>query len=118
MKYFNKQTGEMGESLALGYLLKLGYELIMRNFHTRYGEIDLIMRDKEVMVFVEVKAKKTHEWGTPEEMFTQGKYRKVKNMGMVYLHGKDVLCRIDMVAVDLFTDPPALRHYPNVTFLD
>ena len=118
MKYFNKQTGEMGESLALGYLLKLGYELIMRNFHTRYGEIDLIMRDKEVMVFVEVKAKKTHEWGTPEEMFTQGKYRKVKNMGMVYLRGKDVLCRIDMVAVDLFTDPPALRHYPNVTFLN
>ena len=73
MKIYNRRTGEMGESLALGYLLKLGYELIMRNFHTRYGEIDLIMRDKEVMVFVEVKAKKTHEWGTPEEMFTQGK---------------------------------------------
>ncbi len=117
MKIYNRKTGEIGESLALEYLLKLGYEQVTRNFHTRYGEIDLIMRDKDTMVFVEVKAKKTAEWGTPEEMFTQGKYRKVKNMGMVYLRGKDILCRIDMVAVDLFTNPPTLRHYPNVTFL-
>lgn len=117
MKYFNRKTGEIGESLALEYLQKKGFELIMRNYHTRYGEIDLIMGDKDTMVFVEVKAKKTNQWGTPEEMFTQSKYRKVKRMAMVYLHGKDVLCRIDMVAVDLFSDPPILRHYPNVTFL-
>lgn len=117
MKYFNRKTGEIGESLALEYLQKKGFELITRNYSTRFGEIDLIMRDKETMVFVEVKAKKTPDWGTPEEMFTQSKYRKVKRMGMVYLQGKDVLCRIDMVAVDLFVDPPVLRHYPNVTFL-
>ncbi|MBI5358087.1 YraN family protein [Candidatus Amesbacteria bacterium] len=117
MKYFNRRTGEIGESLALEYLLKLGYEQVTRNYHTRYGEIDLIMRDKEVMVFVEVKAKKTESWGTPEEMFTQSKYRKVKRMATAYLHGKEIICRIDMVAVDLSCDPPVLRHYPNVTFL-
>ncbi|MDP1743626.1 MAG: YraN family protein [Candidatus Amesbacteria bacterium] len=117
MKYFNRKTGEIGESLALEYLQRLGYELILRNYHTRFGEIDLIMRDKETTVFVEVKAKKTEDWGTPEEMFTQSKYRKVKRMATLYLHGKEVICRIDMVAVDLFSDPPALRHYPNVIFL-
>jgi putative endonuclease len=117
MKIFNRKTGEEGESKALQYLLNLGYELILRNYHTRFGEIDLVMRDKDVTVFVEVKAKKTTDWGTPEEMFTQSKYRKVKNMAVIYLHGKEVKCRIDMVAVDLFSDPPALRHYPNVIFL-
>lgn len=116
MKYLNKKTGAEGESFALEYLLKIGYELITRNYSTRYGEIDLIMRDKMTLVFVEVKAKKSQDWGTPEEMFTQSKYRKVKRMATLYLHGKEVLCRIDMVAVDLFTNPPSIRHYINVIF--
>ena len=114
MKLFNKKTGGIGESLALEYLLKKGFELVLRNYSTRFGEIDLIMRDKDVLVFVEVKAKKSQDWGTPEEMFTRSKYRKVKNMAVIYLHGREVVCRIDMVAVDLFISPPALRHYPNV----
>lgn len=116
MKYFNKKVGLAGEEFALQYLLGLGYELIMRNFSTRFGEIDLIMNDKNTLVFVEVKTKKSHDWGTPEEMFTRGKYRRVRNMATVFLKGKEALCRIDMVAVDL-ADPPVLRHYPNVTFL-
>ena len=116
MKIHNKKTGEEGEQLALNYLLKLGYELTMRNYSTRFGEIDLIMRDKDTTVFVEVKAKKTEDWGTPEEMFTRSKYRKVKNMATLYLRGKEVLCRIDMVAVDLFGESPLLRHYKNVFF--
>ncbi len=114
MKYFNKKTGAEGERLALEYLLKKGFILITKNYSTRFGEIDLIMRDKDITVFVEVKAKKSEDWGTPEEMFTQSKYRKVKNMGIIYLHGKDTKCRIDMVAVDLFVEPPSLRHYQNV----
>ena len=114
MKIFNKKTGEEGEKLALEYLTSMNYELITTNYSTRFGEIDLIMRDKDTTVFVEVKAKKTLLWGTPEEMFTQSKYRKVKRMATLYLQGKEVLCRIDMVAVDLFTDPPSIRHYINV----
>lgn len=116
MKYLNRKTGEEGEKIAMQYLQKLGYELILRNYSTRYGEIDLIMRDKETTVFVEVKAKKSQDWGTPEEMFTQSKYRKVKRMATLFLKGKDVLCRVDMVAVDLFTDPPSIRYYQNVSF--
>ena len=114
MKYFNKKTGQMGENLALNFLLSKDYQLISKNYSTRFGEIDLIMRDKDITVFVEVKAKKSEDWGTPEEMFTRSKYRKVKNMAIIYLHGKDIKCRIDMVAIDLFAEPPSLRHYQNV----
>ena len=99
------------------FLLKKGFELVLRNFSTRFGEIDLIMKDKNILVFVEVKAKKGEFFGTPEEMFTQGKLRRVCNMATVYLHGKEVPCRIDMAAVLLNPDNTLLsiKHYKNVT---
>lgn len=116
MKRFNKETGKIGEGAAEGILVKKGYELVLRNFSTRFGEIDLIMRDGEKLVFVEVKTKKGLKFGTPEEMFTRGKYNKVKRMATVYLKGKDVPCRIDMMAVELDQNNGvvALRHYENV----
>lgn len=116
MKKFNRQIGEVGERAAEEVLVKKGYELVLRNFSTRFGEIDLVMRDGGRLVFVEVKTKKGLKFGTPEEMFTRGKYSKVKRMATVYLKGEDVPCMIDMVAVELDQDsmPVAVRHYENV----
>lgn len=113
MKNFNRQTGGVGERLAEEYLIKKGYELVLRNYSTRYGEIDLIMRDKDILVFVEVKTKIGINFGSPEEMFTRGKYEKVKRMATMYLKGKDVACRIDMVGVEMGEDLK-IRHYENV----
>ncbi len=116
MKFQNMVVGRIGEEAAAKFLLNLGYSLITRNFSTRFGEIDLIMKDKGVLVFVEVKTKKGLIFGTPEEMFTRGKYNRVKRMGTVYLKGEEVPCRIDMVAVLLneFNEVETLKHYPNV----
>jgi putative endonuclease len=117
MKFDNRETGIIGEGMALEYLLKNGFELITRNFSTRFGEIDLIMRDKDILVFVEVKTKKGLSWGSPEEMFTQGKLNRVRRMATVYLQGKEVPCRIDMVAIvlDSANCQIALKHYTNVS---
>ncbi|TSC85325.1 MAG: putative endonuclease [Microgenomates group bacterium Gr01-1014_16] len=116
MKQYNREIGRIGEAAAEELLVKKGLELILRNFSTRFGEVDLIMRDGERLVFVEVKTKKGLEFGTPEEMFTRGKYNKVKRMATVYLKGKEAPCRIDMVAVELDDSnlPMAVRHYENV----
>lgn len=115
----NKYIGAIGEKIALDYLLSKNYELIMTNYSTRFGEIDLIMRDKERLVFVEVKTKKGLDWGSPEEMFTRRKYERVKRMASVYLKGREVSCRIDMVAVVLNpnNEPISVKHYENVTGL-
>jgi|SRR3989344_8610390 len=115
-KTYNKYIGSIGEGVAEGFLVKKGMELVLRNFSTRFGEIDLIMSDKGRWVFVEVKTKKGLEFGTPEEMFTRGKYNRVKRMATVYLKGEDVPCRIDMVAVELDSQnlPKSVRHYENV----
>jgi putative endonuclease len=117
MKAFNRETGRIGEEAAARYLIDKGYSVFLRNFHTRFGEIDLICRDKNMLIFVEVKAKKGVEFGLPEEMFTRYKYAKVRRMAEVYLQGKEVPCRIDMIAVELKQDNTVgeIRHYENVT---
>ncbi len=116
MKQHNRETGRLGEEIALQFLLKKDYELVTRNFSTRFGEIDLIMRDKGVLVFVEVKAKKGLDFGTPEEMFTQRKKAQVKRMATIYLDGKEVACRIDMIAVilDGQNEVVSVKHYQAV----
>ncbi|WP_166396602.1 YraN family protein [Rubrobacter marinus] len=67
-----RATGELGESLALGYLVRKGYELVERNYRTRHGEIDLILRGEDVLVFVEVKARRGRGFGDPLEAVTRG----------------------------------------------
>lgn len=116
MRGLNKKIGALGEKIALNHLLSKDYELITTNFSTRFGEIDLIMKDKNILVFVEVKTKKGFDFGQPEEMFTHGKYTQVKRMATVYLKGEDVPCRIDMVAIILNDDnqPLSVKHYKNV----
>jgi putative endonuclease len=117
VKYLNRQTGRVGEQAAAEYLQSKGYEVISRNFSTRFGEIDLICRVNDITVFVEVKTKKGGNFGSPEEMFTRYKYEKVRRMGQVFLGGKEVPCRIDMVAVELGMggEVKQIRHYQNVT---
>jgi putative endonuclease len=117
MKILNRETGKRGEEVAAVYLEKLGLTILSRNFSTKFGEIDLICDDNGVRVFVEVKAKNGGFYGSPEEMFTRAKYGKVKRMGQLFLKGKEVPCRIDMVAVE-FNDggETDVRYYKNVVY--
>jgi putative endonuclease len=116
MKALNRATGLTAENLALDYLIAKDYQLIARNFSTRFGEIDLVMQDRDITVFVEVKAKKDLSFGPPEDMFTKSKYHKVKNMATLFLNGKSISCRIDLIAIVLDNSNRllSLHHYPNV----
>lgn len=118
MKENNFLTGKKGEEMAGRYLENKGFLIKERNFRTRFGEIDIVGFDKNILVFVEVKTKIGHEFGEPEEMINKGKLGKVRRMGEVYLQDKnlDVACRIDVVAVVLSGDGKIERieHYENV----
>lgn len=116
MKFYNRQTGQLGENEATEALKKKGYEILERNFSNKFGEIDIIARDGNILVFVEVKAKKGMDFGLPEEMINAGKLRKIRRMADVYLNGKASLCRIDVVAI-IFSQTNqliSLNHYENV----
>lgn len=116
MKMFNKTTGRHAEDLAVTALQDKGYTILERNFGNKFGEIDIIAKDHNTLVFVEVKAKTGIDFGTPEEMISRGKLQKIRTMAMVYTEGKSLPCRIDVVAVVLgpINDLVRLTHYENV----
>jgi putative endonuclease len=89
MKTHNRQTGRLGEDLATTALVKKGYEILEKNFSNKFGEIDIIARDKKTLVFVEVKTKIGVDFGLPEEMISRGKLQRIRHMASIYTDGKE-----------------------------
>ncbi len=85
MKNNNKKTGNRGEELASEFLESKGYLIVERNFRTRFGEVDIVCFEGEILVFVEVKTKIGHDFGDPEEMVSKSKLAQVRRMGEVFI---------------------------------
>lgn len=80
--------GARGESLAWGYLKKQGYEILEKNFRTKLGEIDVIASKRRTLVFIEVKTRRNHNFGLPEEAIDWKKRRKMVRIAELYLQSK------------------------------
>jgi putative endonuclease len=80
------ELGRRGEQLALEHLLRLDYALEARNHRTRFGEIDLIVRDARTLVFVEVKTRRGPHGGSVWDALDERKRRQVRQMARAYLH--------------------------------
>ncbi len=111
--------GTWAEEYVAEYLMRLGWEIMARQFRTRMGEIDVIAKDPQgTWVFIEVKARRSHKYGLPEEAVTAHKIQKITRALEVYLCGLKVAkirYRIDVVALDVFPKKPIfLRHFPAV----
>src|SRR4030065_93970 len=95
-------TGKIGVELARDYLKDQVYEIIDSNFRTRFGEIDIIARDGDVWVFVEVKARRSVAYGLPEEAVTFRKQNKIVHQALAYIKEKrlgEISWRIDVVSI-------------------
>jgi len=102
LKAAHLQQGQRAEQQACNYLMQQGLKLVTRNYRSPYGEIDLIMQDKNALVFVEVRYRKNIKHGLPEETVTYPKQRRLRATAEHYLqqtikHG-DIACRFDIVA--------------------
>lgn len=97
-----RRTGDEAESLALAYLQKAGLKLIQQNFLCKGGEIDLIMQDGAVLVFVEVRKRGSMQFGGAIASVTPAKQRRMVHAAQVYLLTKknQPACRFDLVAID------------------
>jgi len=84
-KQLNKIKGRIGEEQATKFLQEIGYKIIKRNFKTKIGEIDIIAKDFDRIVFVEVKKKETSRFGMPREMVTIKKQNTIKKVAELYL---------------------------------
>lgn len=117
--HYRKNLGNWGENLALEYLNAKGYELLERNFHSRYGELDLIMRVDDVLVAVEVKTRRSRKYGFAEYSITKKKVQAIADTMTVYLDNNanlDQAWQIDLVVIESFgTEKPEIIHYQNVS---
>lgn len=112
-----RQTlGKAGEDIVCRELSRRGYEILARRHRTRYGEIDIIARDAETTVFVEVKTRDGSNYGSGAESVAPWKQQRLARMAIDYAgrHGLlDTPCRIDVVQVDVGPGEPRVEIYQN-----
>lgn len=108
--------GNRGEQEAEAFLRKQGMIILDRQFRTRFGEIDLVAKDGDEVVFVEVKTRRTNQFGYPEESVTSAKLQKIIRAGEMYMQtrGWRETYRIDVVAIDASVEPHEILHIPAV----
>ena len=112
----NKQLGQNGEDIAEKFLIKQGYKILERNRHfSRYCEIDIIAQDKDTLVFVEVKTRKTDICGHPLEAITKTKYKNIRTGLSLYLQENPNYkkYRIDVISI-LLKPKLEIKHLKNI----
>ena len=107
-----KETGALGEKIALNYLKKHGYRIIETNFRCRMGEIDIVTKKNDTLVFVEVRTKRDISFGIPEESVTPLKANHLARTAYHYRQSHNKLpesWRIDLLAIELNDDDKPSR---------
>ena len=111
------RRGELGERAAKKYLQQLGLKYLTANFRSERGEIDLIFRDSDCLVFVEVKSRSSEDWTRPAAAVDARKRRLLSQCGLDYLKllkNPEVTIRFDIVEVLLANgEVREVRHLPN-----
>ncbi len=114
------QTGRRGEKQAERFLKKAGYKIIGRRVRCgKHDEIDLIARQDDTMVFVEVKTRKTETYGRPAAAVNRDKRRKLSRAAVTFLQKRKLqppTIRFDIIEV--ISEPPEIRHIENAFQLE
>lgn len=108
--------GLWAENLAGEYLKNLGYSPLATNFSWRFGEIDLIMKDNEYIVFIEVRSLQQNTGIHPSETINQNKIRKIKKTAELFLHKNhlhEALCRFDFISIQGKPEKYILEHFKD-----
>lgn len=108
-----KALGQQGEEIAARYLKNQGYQILGRNFWTRYGELDIICLKNDVLVFVEVKTRRSEIFGAAEEALTPKKIEHIRKVALHYLNNyqyqhKEI--RFDVITILMTNNQPRLNH--------
>ena len=103
MEKYRQTIGKQGENKAKNYLKRRGYQILETNYRTKAGEIDLIAKEKDCLVFVEVKTRTNTEYGTPAEAVSFYKQQHMIKSARYYLarQGGECECRFDVIEVQM-----------------
>lgn len=117
MSTARQALGRWGEQQAAEYLRQRGYQIVGHNLTTAYGEIDLLVEQAEVLVFVEVKTRRSAAFGAPETAITPGKQSHMLHSAEAYLQTLPEFegdWRIDVIAIQQLSNGTAeITHFEN-----
>ena len=117
MTYQPHELGKKAEQRACQHLKKAGLKLLEKNFHSKMGEIDIIMKDKDELVFVEVRLRNHQDYASALESVDYYKQQKLRKTAQFYLQkhrlADKVPCRFDVVAVAFLAQNPSFDWIKN-----
>lgn len=111
-------VGNLGEKLSVQYMLGKGFDVLETNYHSRYGEVDIIVKNSKHIVFIEVKTRKPNSMSKPAESVTVAKQSKIIKTAMTYLQKTecDLQPRFDVIEVIMSNKQPlqySINHIEN-----
>lgn len=113
----NREKGTLGEQAACAYLKKQGYKILETNYHaSRLAEVDIIAKEKKILVFIEVKLRTGTGFGRGREAVTPKKQESLRTAALHYLACKGLpegLCRFDVIELSLFGQTADIEHIKN-----
>jgi putative endonuclease len=116
MSIKRQQFGKAHEAMAAGYLKQQGYEILETNYRTRLGEIDIIAKDRQTLVFIEVKARSSNRFGSPKWAVTPKKQMKISMVALEYLkrtHQIRAKARFDVISIQAVAGNPQIELVKN-----
>lgn len=108
--------GKKGEETAVGLLKDNGYKILLRNYKTKLGEIDIIASDKGTICFIEVKTRQSDRFGLPSEAISSSKQRQISKAALAFLKERNLLdkkARFDVVSILYSKNMPRLDLIKN-----
>ena len=99
-----QEIAKLGEKLAVEHLKTQGYQILAENYRYQRGEIDIISKHEERIVFVEVKTRRSLKYGVPQAAVTEQKQRQISKIALAYLQKHNLIdspCRFDVIAIHL-----------------
>lgn len=113
-----QEIGDKGEQIAANYLLKLGYQILEKNFRAKRSEIDIICKGGNTIVFVEVKTRSSTKFGHPEEFVDEAKSAKIIEGAESYLMERDWngAIRFDIVSILMSGSKNEIKHFKDAFY--
>lgn len=115
--WLNRLFGNRGERAAARFLRQAGFRILQRNARSQFGEIDLICREGETLVFVEVKTRTSQHFGHPAEAVDRRKQRQLTRAALAWLKRRgwtECACRFDVIAITWEPgQSPVIEHFRN-----
>ena len=112
----SQQFGKKSETIAVKHLKKQKYKILEENYRTRLGEIDIIAKDGDTIAFIEVKSRRSDQFGHPKWAITPQKQRKISMVALQYLKStgqSNARARFDVISISLIQNKPEIELLKN-----